>query len=160
MGPRPSSPPPRPPRTRATLHPHPPHVEAQGVSTPFTILIDGLCPLCAKEAALMRRMDRGRGRLRIVDIAAPGFDAAPYGRTLEDVMGSIHGVTEDGRVISGMEVFRRAYRAVGWGWLLAPTGWPLLRPVFDAGYRWFARNRLRLTGRSCEADRCAPRLSR
>ena len=30
----------------------------------------------------------------------------------------------------GMAVFRLAYRAVGLGWLVAPTGWPLLRPLF------------------------------
>jgi len=53
-------------------------------------------------------------------------------------------------------VFRRAYAAVGFGWLVAPTRWPLVRPLADAAYRWFARNRLRLTGRGevCSADRC------
>jgi len=50
-------------------------------------------------------------------------------------------------VIEGMEVFRRAYAAVGLGWLLAPSGWPGVGRLFDAAYRWFARNRLRLTGR-------------
>lgn len=126
---------------------------------PFTILIDGECPLCVREARFMRRLDRGRGRLRIVDIAAPGFDAAAYGTTYESAMGAIHGVSEDGRTLTGMEVFRRAYDAVGWGWLLAPTGWPVIRPLADRAYRWFARNRLRLTRRSvgCETGRCAPR---
>jgi predicted DCC family thiol-disulfide oxidoreductase YuxK len=117
----------------------------------FTILIDGDCPLCRREADLMRRLDRGRGRLALVDIAAPGFDPAAYGTTMDAVMGTIHGVVgsgdRPGGLVTGMEVFRRAYRAVGWGWVLAPTGWPLLRPVFDRVYRWFARNRLRLTGR-------------
>jgi predicted DCC family thiol-disulfide oxidoreductase YuxK len=124
--------------------------------TAFTILIDGDCPLCRQEAHLLRRLDRGRGRLGLVDIASPGFDAARYGVTFDQVMGTIHGVTSDGRVVAGMEVFRRAYAAVGWGWLLAPTAWPVLRPIVDAAYRWFARNRLRLTGRSgtCENGRC------
>lgn len=121
----------------------------------FTILIDGQCPLCRAEGAMLRRMDRGRGRLRLLDIAEPGFDAGAYGRTHDEVMGRIHGVTSDGRIVEGMEVFRRAYRAVGWGWLLAPTAWPVVRPVFDVLYRWFARNRLRLTGRSCEGGSCA-----
>jgi predicted DCC family thiol-disulfide oxidoreductase YuxK len=55
-------------------------------------------------------------------------------------------------------VFREAYAAVGLGWLVAPTGWPILRPLFDVGYRWFARNRVRLGrifGRRCEDGRCA-----
>jgi len=74
---------------------------------------------------------------------------AEYGLTYEQAMEQIHGVLPSGAVVRGMEVFRRAYAAVGWGWLLAPTAWPLLRPLFDRGYQWFARNRLRLTGRWC-----------
>ena len=68
------------------------------------------------------------------------------------------------RVIEGMEVFRRAYAAVGLGWLLAPSRWPVVGLLFDAAYRVFARNRLRWTGRAaiaCEAGHCeaAPRPS-
>jgi len=124
----------------------------------FTILIDGACPLCLAESRLMRRLDRSRGRLAIVDIAAAEFDASRYGVTFEQVMGHIHGVLPDGRLVTGMEVFRRAYSAVGWGWLLAPTEWPLLRPFFDWVYGIFARNRLRWTGRAdaCATGRCSP----
>jgi len=123
----------------------------------FTILIDGDCPLCRREAAVLRRMDRGRGRLRIVDIASPSFDPDRYGLSMDMAMARIHGVTNDGRLVEGMEVFRRAYGAVGWGWLLAPTGWPILRQLSDRLYAWFARNRLRFTGRgNCETGRCNP----
>ena len=123
----------------------------------FTIMIDGECPLCRHEGRLLGRLDRGRGRLRVLDITEPGFDPGDYGRSMDDVMGSIHGVTPDGAVVSGVEVFRRAYAAVGWGWLLAWTRWPVARPLVDACYRWFARNRMRLTFRSgdaCATDRC------
>ena len=123
----------------------------------FRVFIDGACPLCRGEAALLRRLDRGRGRLRLEDIAGPDFDPARIGRSMEQLRGTIHGVTADGAVVTGMEVFRRAYAAVGLGWLLAPTGWPGLRPVFDRAYRWFARNRMRLTGRrrdACAGERC------
>lgn len=113
----------------------------------FTVLIDGACPLCRREAALLRRLDRRRGRLRLVDIARPDFRPASYGRTMEALMGEIHGVTAEGSIVTGVEVFRRAYAAVGLGWLLAPTRWPVARPLSDRLYRWFARNRLRLTGR-------------
>ncbi len=126
----------------------------------FTILVDGECPLCRREADLLRRMDRGRGGLRIVDIAAPGFDPGTMGLTLPQVMARIHGVTEDGTIVEGVEVFRRAYDAVGWGWLLAPTGWPGLRWISDRLYRLFAAQRLRLTGRAgCAEGRCAPRAA-
>lgn len=117
----------------------------------FKILVDGACPLCRREAAMMRRMDRGRGQLAIEDISEPTFDPGQYGVSLERLMEHIHGVLPDGRVVTGMEVFRRAYGAVGRGWLLAPTGWPILRWVFDRMYALFARHRLSLTGRRCEA---------
>ncbi len=122
----------------------------------FKVLIDGDCPLCAREAALLRRLDKGRGRLVLEDITSPSFNPADYGRTIDDVMAEIHGVLPDGSVVTGMEVFRRAYRAVGWGWALAPTGWPVIGRLSDWFYRAFARHRLRLTGRSgaCTGDRC------
>lgn len=124
----------------------------------FTILYDGDCPLCLREIRMLRRLDRGRGRLGLTDIAAPGFRASQHGVDHATLMARIHGVTPDGRLVEGMEVFRRGYAAVGLGWLVAPTAWPVLAPLFDAAYRWFARNRLRLTGRSeaCSDDRCIP----
>jgi len=123
----------------------------------ITFLHDGDCPLCAREVAMLRRLDRGRGRLAFDDIAATGFDAGRYGSTHEQLMARIHGVLPDGTLVEGVEVFRRAYAAVGLGWLVAPTRWPVVRPLADAAYRWFARNRLRLTGRGevCSSDRCA-----
>lgn len=126
----------------------------------FTILVDGECPLCEREAELLRRLDGGRGRLELVDISAAGFDPARYGRSFETLMARIHGVLPDGTVIEGVEVFRRAYAAVGRGWVLGWTRLPGLRVLADAGYRWFARNRLRWTGRqdACGTDACAPRL--
>ena len=128
----------------------------------ITVLFDGDCPLCVREIAMLRRLDRGSGRLGLQDIASPEFRAARYGVDHATLMARIHGVLPDGRLIEGMEVFRRAYAAVGLGWLLAPTAWWPLRPLADAAYRWFARNRLRLTGRSesCSEDRCIPPSAR
>jgi len=120
------------------------------------VLYDADCPLCSREIRLLERMDRGRGRIDFADISVPGFDAARYGLEHADLMARIHGVLPDGSAVEGVEVFRRAYRAVGWGWLVAPTTWPLLRGIADAAYRVFARNRLRWTGRehSCETGSC------
>ena len=127
-------------------------------STPaFTLFFDGECPFCVREVQWLLRRSRD-GRLAAIDIAAPEFDAAAFGGTPESFMARIHGRRADGTMIDGMQVFREAYAAVGLGWLVAPTGWPILRPLFDAGYRWFARNRVRLGrifGRRCEDGRCA-----
>lgn len=123
---------------------------------PFTLLIDGDCPLCRREGELLRRLDRGRGRLRFENIADPAFDPARFGTTMERVMGHMHGVMPDGSLVIGMEVFRRAYAAVGLGWILAPTRWPVLRQASDLAYEAFARVRPRLRrGGACQGGRCA-----
>ncbi len=125
------------------------------MTTPeFTILIDNACPLCRREGKMLMRLDRGRGRLALLDISAPDFNPARFGRSMDQVMAEIHGVRADGSIVTGMEVFRLAWKALGHGWLMAPTAWPVLRPLFDLAYAWFARNRLKLTGR-CTSDTCS-----
>ena len=116
------------------------------------LLFDGECPHCSREVRMLERRDRGRGRIAFEDISAPGFDPGAYGLDAQQAMARIHGVLPEGRVVEGVEVFRRAYAAVGLGWLMAPTRWPGLRRLADAGYRAFARNRLRLTGRADPGD--------
>ena len=109
----------------------------------FTLLYDGLCPICRREVAWLFVRNKF-GRLGFQDINDTDFDPALYGKTLDELMAEIHGVYPDGRIIKGMSVFRATYSAVGLGWLLAPTGWPLLKPLFDLLYRLFAKYRLRL----------------
>lgn len=123
----------------------------------FKVLFDGECPFCRLEARWLSRLNRS-GHLAIEDIAAPDFDPADYQSTLPELMGTLHGVFPDGRKTRGLATFREAYRALGLGWVFAPTGWPVLRPVFDAMYVVFARYRVRLGrtfGRSCASDRCS-----
>ena len=126
------------------------------------VLYDGECPLCSREIRFLESRDRGRGRIQFEDIADAAFDPGRYGVDTGTLMARIHGVLPDGGIVEGVEVFRQAYAAVGLGWLLAPTRWPILRSLADWAYRVFARNRLRWTGRpaQCEAGRCqipAPR---
>lgn len=124
--------------------------------TTCTLLYDGECPLCRKEVAWLQCWNR-RGRLAFEDVSSPEFDPARYGLTRNDVMAVIHAVLPDGRIVRRMEAFRHAYRAVGLGWLLAPTGWWPLRILFDWLYERFANNRMRLGGlfgRRCDGDRC------
>jgi predicted DCC family thiol-disulfide oxidoreductase YuxK len=124
----------------------------------FKVLYDGECPFCRVEARWLKRLDR-LGRLALEDISAAGFEPGRYGSTLPELMGTLHGVYPDGCKTRGVETFRQAYRTVGLGWLLAPTGWPVLRPGFDALYALFARFRVPVgnrIGRGCAGGRCSP----
>ena len=116
------------------------------------VFFDGACPLCVREMTLLRRWDR-RQRIRFTDIAAPDFRADALGTTYDDLMARIHGRLPDGTWIEGVEVFRKLYSAVGFRWLVAPTRLPVISHVLDWGYRMFAKNRLKLTGR-CERGVC------
>ena len=123
---------------------------------PFKLLYDGDCPFCRREVEWLKRRDRN-DRLALENIAALGFDPAQYGLTHEEVMGSLHGVLPDGRVVRRVEAIRQAYQAVGLGWLVAPTRLPIVRGMLDRMYGVFARNRIRLGrlfGRKCESGVC------
>lgn len=118
--------------------------------TQVEVFFDGDCPLCLREIRMLRRKDR-HGRIAFTDIAAPGFDAAALGTDQATLMARIHGRLPDGTWIEGVEVFRRLYAAVGFGWLVALTRVPGLSHLCRLGYHVFARNRLRWTGR-CQPD--------
>ena len=121
----------------------------------FEVFYDGDCPLCLKEIRMLQWLDRNNHRIQFTDIAAEGFDAeGTTGLSYEDLMAEIYGRLPSGELVTGMEVFRQLYGAVGLGLLFAPTAWGPLRPMFDSIYSFFARNRLRITGR-CTDETCA-----
>ena len=76
---------------------------------------DGACPLCRREIALMRRLDR-RGAIRFVDVAEEGTGGAcPIDRA--ELLARFHAL-EQGRLLSGAAAFAAMWRAI-----------PLLRPL-------------------------------
>jgi predicted DCC family thiol-disulfide oxidoreductase YuxK len=111
-------------------------------SYPLTLFFDGACPMCRAEMTALRRRDAA-ARLRFADVRAEDF-AVPEGATLAAMLTSLHGRTADGRLVTGIETLRLAYRAIGLGWLMAPTGWPLLRGASERAYLWAARHRFAL----------------
>lgn len=104
-----------------------------------TVWHDGGCPLCAREIALMRRLDR-RGRITFVD-ATRG--TCPIDRAA--MLARFHAQEPGGPLLSGAAAFTAMWRAI-----------PLLRPlgllarnrhvlrVLEALYRQFLRVRPRL----------------
>lgn len=117
------------------------------------VFYDGDCPLCMREMRMLMRRDR-RGAILFTDIAADGFDAAAPGLDRAALMQKIHGRLPTGEILEGVEVFRRLYAAVGFGRLVRLSRAPGVAWLLDRVYAWFAKNRLRLTGR-CEAGVCS-----
>ena len=111
----------------------------QSETYPLTLFFDAQCPVCRREMDSLRERDDAH-RLRFADVRAADF-AVPAGTTLDRMLDAIHGRTADGRLVVGVETLRLAYRAVGLGWLIAPTAWPLLRAPSERAYLWFARHR-------------------
>ena len=140
-------------------------VDPQGFSmsrsemSDLTLLFDGGCPLCVREVRFLRDRDRHQ-RIAFVDIDASEYNPAAYGNiSYRMAMGRIHALKPNGDVLQDIAVFREAYRLIGLGWLYAPTRWPLIAPLANLAYGFWASRRLQWTGRAdldtlCR-DRCA-----
>lgn len=123
----------------------------------LSLLYDGECPFCKREISWMAKHN-GKNQLAFEDITAPNFDPSVYGLTQAEVMGVIHGIRDDGRIIKKVEVFVEAYRLLGFVWLVRPLTWPLIRTVANFAYEIFARYRVplgKIFGRvTCTSTRC------
>ncbi len=126
--------------------------ESTVTSWKVEVFYDGDCPLCLREIKMLRWMDRKKN-IRFTDVADPAFRPSDYGKTMQDFMDEIQGRLPDGSWIIGVEVFRRLYAAVGLGPLVALSRLPGVSHGLNLGYRAFAKNRLRLTGR-CNSGAC------
>jgi predicted DCC family thiol-disulfide oxidoreductase YuxK len=120
---------------------------------PLTVFFDGACPICVREIVLMRRLDRRR-RLVCCDFSRPDYDTASINISPAELGRVIHARWADGSVITGVDVFRAMWEAVGLGLLAKLSRLSLVEPLVLKTYAWFARNRLWLTGRShpCKGD--------
>lgn len=105
-----------------------------------TIWFDSNCPLCQREIALMKRLDR-RGAIRFVD-ACDLSQVCPIDRA--EILSRFH-ADEKGTLLSGAQAFAAMWRAIP---LLRPlgllAGWAPATPAFEAAYRGFLRVRPRL----------------
>ncbi|VVT18849.1 thiol-disulfide oxidoreductase DCC family protein [Erythrobacter sp. EC-HK427] len=106
-----------------------------------TVWYDGACPLCRREFALMRRLDR-RGAITFVDVSAGQPESCPVSQ--EELLARFH-VRENGQILSGAAGFAAMWRAIP---LLKPFGHlarlPVLSSLFEMLYRLFLRIRPRL----------------
>jgi predicted DCC family thiol-disulfide oxidoreductase YuxK len=110
---------------------------------PLTLLYDGRCSLCVRTADALRRLDRDRNRVRLVDFRADFAPADAAGISPGALEGAMHGIHPDGRVVAGPDAVRDALRAVGFGPVSRVLGWPIVGPLFGRLYDTVARNRLK-----------------
>lgn len=109
------------------------------------IFYDSLCPVCDFEIKLLKKKDK-RGVIDFIDITNENFNPELYGKSIEDFIGSIHGLDKKGSLINGIDVFVEIYQALGMGWVYSWTRLPVVRPIIDFAYKIFAIIRPKLSG--------------
>jgi predicted DCC family thiol-disulfide oxidoreductase YuxK len=77
-------------------------------SAAVTVWYDGACPLCVREIAIMRRLDRTQ-RIAFVDVAPEGA-ACPIDRAL--LLARFHAREAGGPVLDGAAAFAAMWRAI------------------------------------------------
>ena len=123
------------------------------------VFYDGACPVCAKEIAILRKHDHA-GTLQPVDIAAPEFNEHEWPVSIAGMNAALHVLRPDGVWLKAMPAIRHIYTAIGKGWMLAPTGWPLISTLFDRAYAWFAGNRMPMSAMSAMSARLGVNVCR
>ncbi len=107
----------------------------------LTVWFDGACPLCTREIAWLRRLDRRRA-IAFVDVSEGQPDNCPVSQ--DELLARFH-VREGQRVLSGAAAFAAMYRRIP---LLRPIGelarLPLFDRLFETLYKVFLRFRPRL----------------
>lgn len=109
--------------------------------TRMTVWYDSGCPLCRREIALMRRLDR-QGRIDFVDLETA--DTCPVDR--QAMLARLH-ASEDGQLRTGAAAFAALWRRIP---LLRPLGLaarnPLVLAALERAYLGFLRVRPWLQG--------------
>ena len=103
-----------------------------------TLYYDGQCPLCRRE------MDRLRGiksdALELTDIhGIEGLDQTQRHQLLK----TLHLQSSDGNYLTGLEANVAAWQHTSYGWLFRWMLWPIIRPIADVAYRYWAEWRYR-----------------
>lgn len=106
------------------MEPSDPRRDPAGV----TVWYDGACPLCVREIALMRRLDR-RGAISFEDVASPDA-VCPIDR--RDLLARFH-ARENGVMLSGAAAFAAMWRAIP---LLRPLGLAARNPLVLKALEW------------------------
>ena len=112
----------------------------------LTFLYDGACPLCLKETNFLKIKDKNKV-INFVDISVNYLPKNYKNISYKNAMANLHGILENGEIIFGVDVLAYSYELVGLGWIYFPTKLPILSNLIRFLYKYWAKYRLKLTGR-------------
>ena len=112
----------------------------------LTFLYDGACPLCLRETNFLRIKDRSKV-INFVDISTNYIPENFKNISYKQAMANLHGILDNGEIIFGVDVLAYSYQLVGLGWIYFPTKLPVLSSILRILYKYWAKYRLKLTGR-------------
>jgi len=111
-------------------------------------LFDGGCPLCIRETNFLKSKDE-LNKIDFVDINDVNYNPILFKDiTYVEAMSNLHGILENGNIIKGLDVLAYSYELIGLGWVYYPLKIEFLAPVLRLFYKYWAKYRLKITGRS------------
>ena len=118
-----------------------------------TVLYDGQCRFCRSQIALLRRLDLG-GSLHFTSLHDPAVPEVFPELSRDDLLAQMYVIDTAGRARGGAEAVRYLSRKLPLLWPLAVLlHIPGTLPLWQALYRFVARNRMRIAG-SCTESTC------
>jgi predicted DCC family thiol-disulfide oxidoreductase YuxK len=101
-------------------------------------------------------------QIQLVDLHANDFSAHYPHIDKTDAMNILHGQLNSGEILQGLDVTCQAWSLVKKHRWLMLLRWPLIKPLADRAYRFFARHRNRIshflmgnaTCNSCTPNKC------
>ena len=114
----------------------------------FIFLFDGGCPLCLRETRFLKNKDSSN-KINFIDINNDSYNPSLYKDiSYAEAMSNLHGILENGDIIKGLDVLAYSYELIGLGWVYYPLKIEFLAPLLRLFYQYWAKYRLKITGRS------------
>ena len=111
-------------------------------------LFDGGCPLCVRETNFLKSKDE-LNKIDFVDINNVDYNPILFKDiSYAEAMSNLHGILENGNIIKGLDVLAYSYELIGLGWVYYPLKIDFLAPLLRLFYQYWAKYRLKITGRS------------
>ena len=114
----------------------------------LVFLYDGGCPLCLRETNFLKKKDALK-KIDFVDINKDDYSPIQFKNiSYSQAMSNLHGILDNGDIIKGLDVLACSYEIIGLGWVYYPLKVKFISPVLKFFYRYWAKYRLQITGRS------------